>query len=60
MAPALMAAIRAARDAGCEVFDLGGVPLPEDQDEKRVNIARFKFDFASSPVRLVGEHARWF
>jgi lipid II:glycine glycyltransferase (peptidoglycan interpeptide bridge formation enzyme) len=60
MAPALMAAIRAARDAGCEVFDLGGVPLPEDRDEKRVNIARFKFDFASSPVRLVGEHARWF
>lgn len=60
MAPALMAAIRAARDAGCEVFDLGGVPMPEDQDEKRVNIARFKFDFASSPVRLVGEHARWF
>lgn len=60
MAPALMAAIRAARDAGCEVFDLGGVPMPEDQDEKRVNIARFKFDFASSPVRLVEEHARWF
>lgn len=60
MAPALMAAIRAARDAGGEVFDLGGVPLPEDHDEKRVNIARFKFDFASSPVRLVGEHARWF
>jgi CelD/BcsL family acetyltransferase involved in cellulose biosynthesis len=60
MAPALMAAIRWARDAGCEIFDLGGVPMPEDQDEKRVNIARFKFDFASSPVRLVGEHARWF
>jgi hypothetical protein len=60
MAPALMAAIRAARDAGCEVFDLGGVPMPDDQDEKRANIARFKFDFASSPVRLVGEHARWF
>ena len=60
MAPALMAAIRGARDAGCEVFDLGGVPMPEDQDEKRANIARFKFDFASSPVRLVGEHARWF
>lgn len=60
MAPALMAAIRWARDAGCDVFDLGGVPLPDDQDEKRVNIARFKFDFASSPVRLVGEHARWF
>jgi peptidoglycan pentaglycine glycine transferase (the first glycine) len=60
MAPALMAAIRAARDAGCEVFDLGGVPMPEDQDEKRVNIARFKFDFASTSVKLVGEHARWF
>lgn len=60
MAPALMAAIRAARDAGCDTFDLGGVPMPEDQDEKRVNIARFKFDFASTPVRLVREHARWF
>ncbi len=59
MAPALMSAIRSARDAGCEVFDLGGVPMPDDQDEKRVAIARFKYDFASTPVRLVGEHARW-
>jgi vancomycin resistance protein VanK len=60
MAPALIAAVLAARDAGCEVFDLGGIPVPEDHDEKRVSIARFKFDFASAPVRLVGEHARWF
>lgn len=59
MAPALMSAIRSARDAGCEVFDLGGVPMPDDEDEKRVAIARFKYDFASTPVRLVGEHARW-
>ncbi len=59
MAPALMSAIRWARDTGCEVFDLGGVPMPDDKDEKRVAIARFKYDFATAPVRLVGEHARW-
>lgn len=59
MAPALMSAIRAARDGGCDVFDLGGVPMPDDDDEKRVNIARFKYDFAKEPVTLVGEHARW-
>jgi hypothetical protein len=60
MAPALAAAIRAARDAGCTTFDLGGVPMPGDEDEKRTSIARFKYDFAKNPVRLVGEHARWF
>jgi len=59
MAPALMHAIRWARDAGCEVFDLGGVPMPGDTDEKRVNIARFKYDFVTKPVRLVAEHSRW-
>jgi lipid II:glycine glycyltransferase (peptidoglycan interpeptide bridge formation enzyme) len=60
MAPALMAAIRSARDVGCNAFDLGGIPVEEDQDEKRVAIARFKFDFATTRVKLVGEHARWF
>lgn len=60
MAPALSAAIRKARDEGSTTFDLGGVPMPGDDDEKRTSIARFKYDFARQPVRLVGEHARWF
>lgn len=59
MAPALMCAIRRARERGCETFDLGGVPMPGDTDEKRTNIARFKLDFSTTPVKLVGEHARW-
>jgi lipid II:glycine glycyltransferase (peptidoglycan interpeptide bridge formation enzyme) len=59
MAPTLMAAVRWARDAGAEAFDLGGVPMPGDADPKRVAIARFKLDFASALVRLVGEHVRW-
>lgn len=53
-------AIRWARDAGCVEFDMGGIPIPEDADEKRVAIARFKHDFAKEPVALVREHARWF
>jgi hypothetical protein len=57
--PALVAAIRWARDAGCSSFDLGGVPLEDDPDPKRNAIARFKYDFEKRRVRLVREHASW-
>ena len=56
----MMEAIRWARDAGCDVFDLGGIPLEGDTDEKRLGIARFKHSFAKTRVSLVREHARWF
>lgn len=57
--PALVAAIRWARDVGCTTFDLGGVPLEDDVDPKRAAIATFKYDFDRTRVRLVREHARW-
>jgi CelD/BcsL family acetyltransferase involved in cellulose biosynthesis len=57
--PALVVAIRWARDAGCERFDLGGVPLEGDDDPKRNAIARFKHVFDPHRVRLVREHAGW-
>jgi lipid II:glycine glycyltransferase (peptidoglycan interpeptide bridge formation enzyme) len=60
MASPLFAAVRWARDAGCETFDLGGVPMEGDRDPKRASIAQFKRDFAKTPVSLVHEHARWF
>ena len=60
MALPLFAAVRWARDVGCAVFDLGGIPLEGDSDAKRVAIAQFKRDFSKTPVRLVREHARWF
>ena len=56
----MMAAIRWSRDVGCARFDMGGVPMDGDTDEKRAAIAQFKFDFAKARVRLVREHARWF
>jgi hypothetical protein len=55
--PALVAAMRWARDVGCARFDLGGVPLEEDRDPKRNAIARFKHVFDPHRVRLVREHA---
>lgn len=55
----MCAAIEWARDTGCTHFDLGGVPMDADVDPKRRAIAQFKLDFAKTPVRLVGEHARW-
>ena len=55
-----LAAIRWARELGCTSFDLGGIPMEGDTDEKRRNIAQFKFDFDRTPVRLVSEHTRWF
>jgi hypothetical protein len=57
--PALLAAIRWARDVGCTTFDLGGVPLEGDADPKRNAIATFKYDFDKQRVRLVKEHAGW-
>jgi peptidoglycan pentaglycine glycine transferase (the first glycine) len=57
--PALVAAIRWARDAGCHTFDLGGIPLEGDRDPKRAAIATFKYDFDKTRVRLVREHAGW-
>ncbi len=57
--PALVAAVRWARDAGCHTFDLGGVPLEGDRDPKRAAIATFKYDFDRTRVRLVRQHAGW-
>lgn len=59
MAPAMAAAIRWAIAEGCETFDMGGIPMEGDTDPKRTSIAQFKLDFAKTPVRLVGEHARF-
>jgi lipid II:glycine glycyltransferase (peptidoglycan interpeptide bridge formation enzyme) len=56
----MFAAVKWARDAGCATFDLGGVPMDGDADEKRASIAQFKFDFAKTKVPLVREHVRWF
>ncbi len=58
MAPPMAAAARWARDQGCAVFDLGGIPDKGDDDPKRASIAQFKLDFAKSPVVLTREHAR--
>jgi hypothetical protein len=55
----LKSAILWARDEGCDAFDFGGVPMDGDTDEKRKNIAAFKFQYGAAPVHLVGEHARW-
>ena len=55
----LAAAIRWARAEGCDSFDMGGIPLEDDPDEKRRGIAHFKLEFAKKPVRLTREHARW-
>ncbi len=58
MVPTVMAAIAWAREAGCHTFDLGGIPLADDPDEKRKSIAQFKHYFAKEPVVLAREHAR--
>lgn len=57
--PTMACAIRWAQAEGCTVFDLGGIPMEGDHDEKRRSIAAFKFDFSKTEVRLVREHARW-
>jgi lipid II:glycine glycyltransferase (peptidoglycan interpeptide bridge formation enzyme) len=58
-APAIAAAATWALEEGCDVFDLGGIPMEGDTDEKRKSIAAFKLKFAKTPVTLVREHARW-
>jgi lipid II:glycine glycyltransferase (peptidoglycan interpeptide bridge formation enzyme) len=58
MVPSVVAAIRWARDVGCD-FDFGGVPMDGDSDEKRLSIAQFKRDFVKTRVPLLGQHARW-
>jgi hypothetical protein len=55
----LVAAVRWAKDAGCEVFDMGGIPLLLDADPKRNAIAILKRDFGGTPTALTREHARW-
>lgn len=57
--PSMTAAIRWAKDEGCTAFDMGGIPMEGDTDDKRRRIAQFKLDFAKNPVDLVREYARW-
>ncbi|MCL2725255.1 MAG: GNAT family N-acetyltransferase [Polyangiaceae bacterium] len=59
MAPTMAAAIRWAHARGCEIFDMGGIPLESDTDDKRRSIAQFKLDFAKVAVPLAREYARW-
>jgi lipid II:glycine glycyltransferase (peptidoglycan interpeptide bridge formation enzyme) len=58
MVPAMVEAMRWAKENGCAAFDMGGVPLAEDTDPKRAQIAQFKHDFSKESVPLVREHAR--
>ena len=58
MVPALVAAVDWARGLGCD-FDLGGVPMAGDTDEKRLSIAQFKRDFSKTRIELIGQYARW-
>ncbi len=58
MVTCLVAAVAWARRTGCD-FDLGGVPMTGDTDEKRLSIAQFKREFSTTRYELIGEHARW-
>ena len=58
MVTCLVAAVAWAQRIGCD-FDLGGVPMTGDTDEKRLSIAQFKRDFSTARLDLIGEHARW-
>jgi hypothetical protein len=58
MVTCLCAAVAWAQRIGCD-FDLGGVPMTGDTDEKRLSIAQFKREFATARFDLIGEHARW-
>ena len=58
MVTCLVAAVAWAHRIGCD-FDLGGVPMTVDTDEKRLSIAQFKRDFSTARFDLIGEHARW-
>lgn len=55
----MLEGIKWARENGCRYFDLGGLPVPEDRDEKRTSIARFKYEFSRDIVHLVHAHAKW-
>jgi lipid II:glycine glycyltransferase (peptidoglycan interpeptide bridge formation enzyme) len=54
----MVAAVAWARQMRCD-FDLGGVPMTGDTDEKRASIAQFKREFSTARFDLIGEHARW-
>jgi lipid II:glycine glycyltransferase (peptidoglycan interpeptide bridge formation enzyme) len=58
MVTCLVAAVAWSRRIGCD-FDLGGVPMTGDTDEKRLSIAQFKREFSTARFDLIGEHARW-
>jgi lipid II:glycine glycyltransferase (peptidoglycan interpeptide bridge formation enzyme) len=60
MALPLFEAVRWARTVGCATFDLGGVPMDQDLDPKRLAVARFKYLFAKDRISLVRQHTRWF
>jgi lipid II:glycine glycyltransferase (peptidoglycan interpeptide bridge formation enzyme) len=59
MAPALAEAMRWSKLKGAKVFDLGGIPVDDDRDPKRLAISQFKFDFSKRPILLTREHARF-
>ena len=56
----IMRAIEWAQEQGCRTFDLGGIPLEDDRDPKRLAIAEFKSGISKARIRLVQQHARWF
>lgn len=60
MFPALLAGTAWAQETGCQIFDLGGIPMAGDTDPKRTRIAEFKSYLSKDEVSLVGEHTRWF
>ena len=56
----MTAAILWAREAGAHTFDMGGIPMPGDDDAKRASIAEFKHSYSRTEAQLVHEHVRWF
>jgi lipid II:glycine glycyltransferase (peptidoglycan interpeptide bridge formation enzyme) len=48
----LMAAASWGAAQGACVFDLGGVPKPDDTDSKRTSIAKFKYSFGNTTVNV--------
>lgn len=52
------AAIVGAHEQGATLFDLGGIPAPDDTDAKRLAIAQFKREFSRTPLPLLEEHTR--
>ncbi len=60
MVPTVMEAMAWARAQGARTFDMGGVPGPQDTDDKRAKIAQFKYYFARATTMLVARHVRLF